>query len=60
MLSGASPRYGCPLEMDPADVRRAFSERAVLALEVAQNVVGKVRPAGSLVFITRTPPFLPA
>ena len=54
MFGGAGPRYGRPLEMGPEESRRAFSERAVLALEVAQNAVGKVRPGGSLVFIGGT------
>ena len=44
MVSGTGPRYGRPLEMDPHESRRAFSERAVLAFEVAQNAAGKVRP----------------
>ena len=54
MVSGTGPRYGRPLEMDPHESRRAFSERAVLALEVAQNAAGKVRPGGSLVLIGGT------
>ena len=54
MVSGAGPRYGRPLEMDPEESRRAFSERMVLALEVAKNMVGKVRPGGSLVLIGGT------
>ncbi|MGZ6527912.1 MAG: SDR family oxidoreductase [Actinomycetota bacterium] len=51
MVGAAGPGYGRPLAMDPEGVRRAFSERAVLALAVAQNAVGKVRPGGSLVLI---------
>jgi NAD(P)-dependent dehydrogenase (short-subunit alcohol dehydrogenase family) len=54
MVSGAGPRYGRPLDMDPEESRRAFSERAVLTLEVARNAVGKVRPGGSLVLIGGT------
>jgi NAD(P)-dependent dehydrogenase (short-subunit alcohol dehydrogenase family) len=54
MVGGAGPRYGRPLEMDPEEARRAFSERAVLAIEVARNAVGKVRPGGSLVLIGGT------
>ena len=54
MVSGAGPRYGRPLEMDPEESRHAFSERMVLALEVAKNMVGKVRPGGSLVLIGGT------
>jgi NAD(P)-dependent dehydrogenase (short-subunit alcohol dehydrogenase family) len=54
MVGGAGPRYGRPLEMDPEEVRRAFSERAVLVLAVARNVVGRVRPGGSVVLIGGT------
>ena len=54
MVSGAGPRYGRPLGMNPEEARRAFSERAVLTLQVAQNAVGKVRPGGSLVLIGGT------
>ena len=54
MVSGAGPRYGRPLEMDPEESRGAFSERMLLALEVAKNMVGKVRPDGSLVLVGGT------
>ena len=54
MVGGAGPRYGRPLEMDAEEARRAFSERAVLVLSVARNVVGKVKPGGSLVLIGGT------
>ena len=54
MVGGAGPQYGRPLEMDPEEVRRAFSGRAALVLEVARNVVGKVRPGGSVVLIGGT------
>ena len=54
MVGGAGPRYGRPLEMAPEEVRRAFSARAALVIEVARNVVGKVRPGGSVVLIGGT------
>ena len=54
MVGGPGPRYGRPLEMDPEEARRAFSERAVLTLVVAKNAVGMVRAGGSLVFIGGT------
>ncbi len=54
MVGGGGPRYGRPLEMDPEEARRAFSERAVLVLAVAQNAVGKMRPGGSLVLVGGT------
>ena len=41
MVSGAGPRYGRPLEMDPQEIRRAFSERVVLVLAVARNRGGE-------------------
>ena len=54
MVGGAGPRYGRPLAMQPPDAGRAFSERAVLALAVARNAVGTVRPGGSIVLIGGT------
>ena len=54
MVGGAGPRYGRPLEMAPEEARRAFSARVALVLEVARNMVGKVRPGGSVVLIGGT------
>ena len=54
MVTAGGPRYGPLLEMDAAQVREALSEHVVLALEVARNAVGKMRPGGTLLFMGGT------
>jgi NAD(P)-dependent dehydrogenase (short-subunit alcohol dehydrogenase family) len=54
MVTVGSPSYGPLLEMDPAEVSRALSGHVVVALEVARNAVGKMRPAGTLLFMGGT------
>ena len=54
MVTGPGPHYKPPLEMDTEEARAALGEHMVLALAVARNARGRVRPAGSLVFIGGT------
>ena len=54
MVTGPGPRYAPLLEMDPADVREVLSGHVALALEVARNAVGKIRPGGTLLFMGGT------
>jgi NAD(P)-dependent dehydrogenase (short-subunit alcohol dehydrogenase family) len=54
LVTAGGPRYGPLLEMDSAQVRDAVSEHLVLALEVARNAVGKMRPGGTLLLIGGT------
>jgi NAD(P)-dependent dehydrogenase (short-subunit alcohol dehydrogenase family) len=54
MVTAGGPRYGPLLEMDSAQVRDAVSDHLVLALEVARNAAGKMRPAGTLLLIGGT------
>jgi NAD(P)-dependent dehydrogenase (short-subunit alcohol dehydrogenase family) len=54
MVTAFGPKYGPLLEMDAADVSEALSDHVVLALEVARNAVGKMRPGGTLVFMGGT------
>ncbi len=55
MVTGPGPRYGPSLlERTPEDVRLALTDHAVLALEVARNAVGKMRPGGTLIFMGGT------
>ncbi len=54
MVTAGGPRYGPLLEMEAAQVREAVSEHVVLALEVARNAVGKMRPGGTLLFMGGT------
>jgi len=54
MVTAGGPRYGPLLEMEAAQVPEALSEHVVLALEVARNAVGKMRPGGTLLFMGGT------
>jgi NAD(P)-dependent dehydrogenase (short-subunit alcohol dehydrogenase family) len=54
MLTGPGPSYGPLLEMDPAEVRDVLSDHVALALAVARNAVGKMRPGGTLLFMGGT------
>ncbi|MGF7238685.1 MAG: SDR family oxidoreductase, partial [Frankia sp.] len=54
MVTAGGPRYGPLLEMDSAEVRQAISEHVVLALEVARNAVGTMRPGGTLLLMGGT------
>jgi NAD(P)-dependent dehydrogenase (short-subunit alcohol dehydrogenase family) len=54
MVTAGGPRYGPLLEMEAAQVREAVSEHVVLALEVARNAVGKMRPGGTVLFMGGT------
>jgi NAD(P)-dependent dehydrogenase (short-subunit alcohol dehydrogenase family) len=51
----AGGSYYAPLgEMDFTRVKRAFDEHLLLALRVARQAAGRVRPGGTLVFMTGT------
>jgi NAD(P)-dependent dehydrogenase (short-subunit alcohol dehydrogenase family) len=54
LVTAGGPSYGPLLEMDSAQVRDALSDHVVLALEVARNAAGKMRPAGTLLFMGGT------
>jgi len=54
LVTAGGPVYGPLLEMDSAQVRDALSDHVVLALEVARNAAGKMRPAGTLLFMGGT------
>ena len=54
MITAGSPTYGPLLRMDSARLRQAISDHVVLALEVARNAVGKIRPGGTLVLMGGT------
>jgi NAD(P)-dependent dehydrogenase (short-subunit alcohol dehydrogenase family) len=54
MVTAGGPRYGPLLEMDSAQVSQALSEHVVLALEVARNAAGRMRPGGTLLFMGGT------
>jgi NAD(P)-dependent dehydrogenase (short-subunit alcohol dehydrogenase family) len=54
MVTAGGPHYGPVLDMDFEQARRAISEHMLLALEVARSAVGKVRPGGTLLFMSGT------
>ena len=54
MVTGPGPHYKPPLEMDTEEARAALGGHMVLELAVARHARGRVRPAGSLVFIGGT------
>jgi NAD(P)-dependent dehydrogenase (short-subunit alcohol dehydrogenase family) len=54
MVTGPGPAYGPLLEMDPDEVRDVVSDHIVLALEVARNAAGRIRPGGTLIFMGGT------
>jgi NAD(P)-dependent dehydrogenase (short-subunit alcohol dehydrogenase family) len=54
MVTAGGPTYGPLLEMDLAQVRQAISGHVVRYLDVARNAAGKMKPAGTLVFMGGT------
>jgi NAD(P)-dependent dehydrogenase (short-subunit alcohol dehydrogenase family) len=54
MVTGPGPRYAPLLEMEPAQMREVLSDHIALALDVARNAVGKMRPSGTLLFMGGT------
>jgi NAD(P)-dependent dehydrogenase (short-subunit alcohol dehydrogenase family) len=54
MVTAGGPHYGPLLGMDAAEVSRAISDHAVMAVSVARGAAGTVRPGGSLLFMGGT------
>jgi NAD(P)-dependent dehydrogenase (short-subunit alcohol dehydrogenase family) len=54
MVTAGGPHYGPLLEMSADQVRGAISEHVVLALEVARNAAGRMRPGGALLLMGGT------
>jgi len=54
MVTAGGSYYAPLAEMDFAKVRRSLDEHLVLALQVARQGVARVRPGGTLVFMTGT------
>jgi NAD(P)-dependent dehydrogenase (short-subunit alcohol dehydrogenase family) len=54
MVTGPGPRYAPLLEMEPAQVREVLSDHIALALDVARNALGKMKPGGTLLFMGGT------
>ncbi len=54
MVTAGSPHYARLADIDVARARRAFDESLRLPIDVARHSVGKVRPGGTLVFMSGT------
>jgi NAD(P)-dependent dehydrogenase (short-subunit alcohol dehydrogenase family) len=54
LVTAGGPSYGPMLEMTEAQVNHALGSHAVLALEVARNAAGKIRPGGTLLLMGGT------
>jgi NAD(P)-dependent dehydrogenase (short-subunit alcohol dehydrogenase family) len=54
LVTAGGPHYGPMLDMDADEARRALGDHVVLGLEVARNVVGRMRPGGALLLMGGT------
>jgi NAD(P)-dependent dehydrogenase (short-subunit alcohol dehydrogenase family) len=54
LITAGGPHYRPLLQMDSDQLRTAISDHAVLALGVARNAVGKMRPGGTLLLMGGT------
>jgi NAD(P)-dependent dehydrogenase (short-subunit alcohol dehydrogenase family) len=54
MVTAGTPHYRSPLEIPPEEARQDLTEHLLLALNVARSAAGKVKPAGSLIFMGGT------
>jgi NAD(P)-dependent dehydrogenase (short-subunit alcohol dehydrogenase family) len=54
LVTGPGPMYKPPLEMTQDEARDALGGHMLLALAVARNAPGRVKPPGSLIFIGGT------
>ena len=54
MITAGGPHYGRMLDMHPDQVREAITDHAVIALEVARHIAGKMRPGGTLMLMGGT------
>jgi len=54
LVTAGGPHYTPLLQMTPDKLRTALGDHAVLALEVARNAVGKMRPGGTLLLMGGT------
>jgi NAD(P)-dependent dehydrogenase (short-subunit alcohol dehydrogenase family) len=54
LVSGGGPTYGTIATLDLDEVRRVLDEHLLGSLRVARDCIGRVRPGGSIVFLTGT------
>ena len=54
MVTAGAPHYRSPLKILPDEARHDLTRHLLLALNVARSAAGKVKPAGSLIFMGGT------
>ena len=54
LITGGGPQYRPMLEMNADEVSRVLSDHVTVALEVARNAAGRMRPGGSLLLMGGT------
>jgi NAD(P)-dependent dehydrogenase (short-subunit alcohol dehydrogenase family) len=54
MVTAGRPHYGRLADMNYEQARQGLSEHVMLAIEVARHAPGKVKPGGTLVFMSGT------
>src|ERR1700749_2639911 len=54
LVTAGRPYYGCLADMNFAKIRDLIGEHLLQALYVARNAVNKVRPGGTLIFMSGT------
>ena len=54
MVTAGRPHYGRIVDMDFAQARRALDEHLMLTIQVARHAVNRVRPGGTLIFMSGT------
>jgi len=54
MITAGGPRYGPLLEMSSTEISEALSDHVLVALAVARNAVGRMRPGGTLLLMGGT------
>jgi NAD(P)-dependent dehydrogenase (short-subunit alcohol dehydrogenase family) len=54
MVTAGRPHYGRLADMDIEQARRALNDHLLLAIQVARNATAKVRPGGTLLFMSGT------
>jgi NAD(P)-dependent dehydrogenase (short-subunit alcohol dehydrogenase family) len=52
MVTAGGPHYGRLLETPSDDLRHALADHLLLAIAAARNAAGRVRPGGTLLFMT--------
>ncbi len=52
MVTAGRPHYGRLIDAESDGLRHALGDRLLLAVETAHNAVGRVRPGGTLLFIS--------